>query len=90
MTEMTDRMMESYRKRLETDLNRIAQSRIAERSLTENLTFRVVKVGPTQLDILPSDPVLFKKLEFGEFNPDGTLKSPAHSIIADLKAIVRL
>lgn len=89
-TEMMDKFIALYIKRLEADLNRIAQSRIAEGSLTGNLVFTATRSGPKEITIKPSDPVLFYKLEFGEFNADGTLKTPPHSIMADWKAIVRV
>lgn len=89
-TEMMDKLIDKYMKRLALDLNRIAQSRIAEGSLTGNLTFEVTRTGPKEITIKPSDPVLFYKLEFGEFNADGTLKTPPHSIMADWKAIIRV
>jgi hypothetical protein len=42
------------------------------------------------LHVIPSDPVLFRKLEMGEFNEDGTLKTPPHSILKEIKVMVRL
>jgi hypothetical protein len=89
-TEMMDHFIEKYIKRLETDLNRIAMSRLADASMTTPLFFTVTRTGPKELTIRPSDPVLFRKLEFGEFNDDGTLKTPPHSILRDWKAIVRV
>jgi hypothetical protein len=89
-TEMMDHFLDKFMKRLETDLNRIAMNRIADGSLTGSLTFTVVKAGPKELHIKPSDPVLFRKLEFGEFNPDGTLKTPPHSVLKDYKAIIKV
>ena len=82
--------MEKYRKRLEMDLNRIAQARIAEKGLTESLTFMVIVDGEKSLSIIPNNPVLFRKLEMGEFNQDGTLRTPPHSVLNDVKAIIRV
>lgn len=89
-TEMMDHFIEKYIKRLKTDLDRIAMTRLAEGSLTGSLTFTVVRGGPKELHIKPSDPVLFHKLEFGEFNDDGTLKTPPHSVLQDWKAIIKV
>ena len=89
-TEMMDHFFEKYIKRLEIDLNRIAMGRIAEGSLIGTLTFTVVRAGPKELHIKPSDPALFYKLEFGEFNPDGTLKTPPHSVLKEFKAIIKV
>ncbi len=89
-TEMMDKFIAKYIDRLRQDLNRIAQSRIAEASLTSNLTFAVTRTGPKEITIKPSDAQLFYKLEFGEFNADGTMKTPPHSIMADWKAIIRI
>lgn len=89
-TEMMDHFIEKYMKRLEIDLNRIAATRLAEGSLTGTLIFTVLRGGPKELHIKPSDPVLFYKLEFGEFNDDGTLKTPPHSILQDWKAIIKV
>lgn len=77
--------------RIVQDLNRIAQARILEQTLNENLTFRA-QIDPTQkvMTLIPSNPVLFKKLEFGEFNEDGSLKTPPHSILEEWKVIVRV
>src|SRR5271157_382746 len=88
-TKAMPRVSETYRKRLEMDLNRIAQARIIERSLNENLTFIVIQDGPRSLSIIPSNPVLFKKLEFGEFNPDGSLRTPPHSVMEQIKVFIR-
>ena len=85
-----DHLFEKLIKRMEADFNRIAMTRLAEGSLTGALTFTVTRSGPKELTIRPSDAVLFRKLEFGEFNADGTLKNPPHSIMADFKAIVRV
>lgn len=81
---------ERYAKRLERDLNRIAQARIAERSLNENLSFHVIVDGPKSLAIIPSNAVLFRKLEMGEFNADGSLKTPPHSVLQEIKATIRV
>ena len=89
-TEMMDHFIDKYIVRLEKDLDRIAMTRLAEGEFTGSLTFTVTRTGPKELTIKPSDPLLFKKLEFGEFNDDGTLKTPPHSILADFKAIVKL
>jgi hypothetical protein len=77
--------------RVVQDLNRIAQARILEQTLNENLTFRS-KIDPAQKEIIviPSNPVLFKKLEFGEFNEDGTMKTPPHSVLNEWKVIIRV
>jgi hypothetical protein len=42
------------------------------------------------MTFIPSDPVLFKKLEFGEFNEDGTLKTPPHSVLDEWKVIIQV
>lgn len=89
-TEMMDHLLDKMIVRMEADLNRIAMTRLAEGEFTGTLTFKVTKGGPKELHIKPSDPVLFYKLEFGEFNDDGTLKTPPHSILADWKAIVKV
>jgi len=83
------RLMEEYRKRLEKDLNRIAQARLDEGSLKGTLTFLVVQEDAKTLVVKPSNPALFRLLEMGEFNPDGTLKTPPYSIMEELKVIVR-
>jgi hypothetical protein len=79
-----------YSKRLTSDLNRIASARIAGAEMNSSLTFRVEQVDATTLHVIPSDPVLFKKLEMGEFNDDGTLKTPPHSVLKELKVMIRL
>lgn len=84
------RIMNAYRLRLEKDLNRIAQARMAEGSVDGTLSFTVVQEDARTLRIIPSDPVLFKKLEMGEFNEDGTLKTPPHSVMQELKVYVRV
>jgi hypothetical protein len=88
--EMMEKFIKRYIERLQEDLNRIAQNRIAEEDLSENLTFEVARSGPKEIAIRPSNPVLFYKLEFGEFNADGTLKTPPHSIMKEWKAIIRV
>lgn len=90
-TEMMDHFIERYIKRLEKDLNRIAMTRVAEGSIVgATLTFTVVRAGEKTLHIKPSDPVLFRKLEFGEFDDQGNLKTPPHSILRDWKAIINV
>jgi hypothetical protein len=77
--------------RIVQDLNRIAQARILEQTLNENLTFRAqIDSGQKVMTFIPSDPVLFKKLEFGEFNEDGTLKTPPHSVLDEWKVIIQV
>ena len=88
--DIMEKLLAKYMVRLADDLNRIATGRLAERSIDRPLTFTVTRGGPKVLFIKPSDPVLFKALEFGEFNDDGTLKTPPHSVLAEWKAIIRL
>jgi hypothetical protein len=76
--------------RMVKDLGRIADSRLIEGEILGKLSFTWRQVGEVSFVVIPSDPVLFKKLEWGEFNEDGTYKIPPHSILQELRVTVRM
>lgn len=82
--------LQKYMRRLRLDFERIAMAKIAKAGYQGVLTFRVEQTGPRQITIRPSDPVLFKKLEFGEFDENGQMKTPPHSVLKEWKVFVRL
>lgn len=84
-------IMTQVAKRIVDDFNRIAMARLMERQMTESLTFTSsLDTGKKVITIHPSNPILFKKLEFGEFDENGAMKTPPHSIVQEWKVIVRL
>jgi hypothetical protein len=89
-TDMMDDAVAAYLPRLKKDLDRIAAARLAEASIATPLEFTITWTGRRELTITPSDPILFKTLEFGEFNPDGTLKTPPNSILTEWRVAVRI
>lgn len=82
--------IKKYIERLRWDLNRIAMSKIAEAGYEESLTFQARQSGPKQITVTPSDPVLFRKLEFGEFDEHGEMKNPPHSVLKEWRVFVRI
>jgi hypothetical protein len=88
--EFIERICTKCMDRVVKDLNRIADARLLEGSINGKLSFTHRKVEDTVYAVVPSDPVLFKKLEWGEFNEDGSLKTPPHSVLQELKVYVRL
>lgn len=78
-----------YMVRLKMDLDRIASARIREAKYDGILTFAIQQTGAKELTVTPSDPVLFKKLEFGEFDESGQLKTPPHSVMKEWRVFIR-
>ncbi len=76
--------------RIVKDLGRIADSRLIEGEIRGKLSFTWRQIGEVSFAVIPSDPVLFKKLEWGEFNEDGTYKTPPHSVLQELKVTIRM
>jgi len=78
-----------YIKRLEVDLNRIALAKIGEAGYENVLTFSAQHTGAKEITVTPSDPVLFRKLEFGEFDDQGNLVTPPHSVMKEWRVFIR-
>lgn len=87
---LVERLCAKCMERVVKDLNRIADARLLEGSLKGKLIFTYNRVEATVYTVTPSDPILFKKIEWGEFNEDGSLKTPPHSILQELKVYVRI
>ena len=83
-------VMKKVMDRLVKDLERIADARIVEGELIGKMTFTYHQTEDKTFILKPSDPILFKKLEWGEFNPDGSYKTPPHSLLKELKVYIRL
>lgn len=88
--EFLDRIGNKCMERVIKDLNRIADARLLEGSLGGKLSFTYHRIDTLVYAVTPSDPILFKKIEWGEFNEDGSLKTPPHSILQELKVYVRV
>lgn len=88
---LLQRFLQDYRARLMHDLNRIAAAKVAEAGLEGTLTF-MVRIGQDahSLVVIPSNPDLFRKLEFGEFDAEGNLRSPPHSVMQAVRVTVQL
>lgn len=84
-----DNFLEKYMRRLEKDLQRIAEAKIIESGRKGVLFFFAKKTGDKQIMVTTSDPVLFKSLEFGEFDEQGNLKVPPHSVMKEWRVFVR-
>lgn len=82
--------LQKYMRRLKLDLERIAMAKIQAGGYEAVMTFQVEQSGEKQITVRPSDPVLFKKLEFGEFDEHGQMKTPSHSVLKEWKVFVRL
>lgn len=78
-----------YIRRLEMDLNRIAMAKITEGGYEDVLTFSAKHTGAKEITVTPSDPVAFRKLEFGEFDDQGNLVTPPHSVLKEWRVFIR-
>jgi hypothetical protein len=88
--EVVDRFLVKYQARLANDLNRVAAMKLAEAALPGTLTFTVtMQADRRTMVVTPSDRALFSKLEFGEFDEAGNLRSPPHSVISEFRVTVR-
>lgn len=89
--EMQRKMLDAYAARLETDFNRLALARVAEAGYDGVLVFSVeVEHAKRTIRLIPNDAELFRKLEFGEFDDEGNLKTPAYSVVQLVKVTIRL
>lgn len=78
-----------YVPRLIADLERIAAAKVMEAGLEGHLTFTAkISDDAKSITVTPSDPVLFRRLELGQFDAQGNLVAPAHSVLTDLRVRV--
>ena len=77
-------------KRLTKDFERIASTHIMEREYEGILTFKAEFDGESTIMLTPSDAELFKKLELGMFDENGTMVKPPHSIISEWRVQIVL
>jgi hypothetical protein len=84
------RFLGEYQRRLAKDLDRIALGKLADAGLPGPLTFTVTLLADRRtLAVTPSDAALFKRLEFGEFDDAGNLRTPPHSVLSEIRATLR-
>lgn len=88
-TDLLNKWLDGYMKRLVKDLQRIAEAKIMETGRGGTIEFFARRSGEKEITLTTSNPVLFKALEMGEFDENGNLVTPPHSVMKEWRVFVR-